>query len=254
MLSDRCLFVCRSDLSVWNVGVLWPNGWMDQDDTWYGGRPRPGHIVLHGDPAPPPPKGHNPQFSAHVCFGQTAGWIKIPLGTKVGLGPGNIVLHWDPAPPPKMGQTPRFSAHVYCGQMVAHLSYCWALVLLLLINSNSMYIISMPHHKLLMLIIIVVTGFSALTLLVGHQKEHADGKKLSDEVLAWLSVWSKVQMICIWSSWCHCHPIICCFIKIQKGFTYLLLTYPGCPVVQEKRPLNGCLFVTSLITVTAQIN
>jgi len=25
-------------------------------------------------------------------------------------------------------------------------------------------------------------------------------KKLSDEVLAWLSVWSDVQRICIWSS------------------------------------------------------
>jgi len=25
-------------------------------------------------------------------------------------------------------------------------------------------------------------------------------KKLSDEVLAWLSVWSELQMICIWSS------------------------------------------------------
>jgi len=25
-------------LSVSNVGVLWPNGWMDQDTTWYGGR------------------------------------------------------------------------------------------------------------------------------------------------------------------------------------------------------------------------
>jgi len=25
---------------------------------------------------------------------------------------------------------------------------------------------------------------------------------------------SKVQMIGIWSSWCHCHPIICCFITI----------------------------------------
>jgi len=21
--------------------LLWPNSWMDQDDTWYGGRPRP---------------------------------------------------------------------------------------------------------------------------------------------------------------------------------------------------------------------
>jgi len=30
-----------SVLSVCNVGVLWPNGWMDQDATWHGGRPRP---------------------------------------------------------------------------------------------------------------------------------------------------------------------------------------------------------------------
>jgi len=38
-----------------------------------------------------------------------------------------------------------------------------------------------------------------LTLLVGHQEEHPARKKLSDGVLAWLSVWSEVQMICIWS-------------------------------------------------------
>ena len=38
---------------------------------------------------------------------------------------------------------------------------------------------------------------------------------LSGEVLAWLSVWSKAQMICIWASWCHCHPIISCSSKIQ---------------------------------------
>ena len=59
----------------------------------------PGHIVLDGDPAPPPEKGHSPQFSAHVCCGQTAGWIKLPLGTKAGLGPGYIVLDGEPAPP-----------------------------------------------------------------------------------------------------------------------------------------------------------
>ena len=43
------------------------------------------------------------------------------------------------------------------------------------------------------------TTFSALTLLVGREEEYATCKKLSDEVLAWLSVWSEVQMICIWS-------------------------------------------------------
>ena len=36
-------------------------------------------------------------------------------------------------------------------------------------------------------------------------------KKLSDEFLVWSPVWSEVQMICIWSSWCHCYPIITCF-------------------------------------------
>jgi len=50
-----------------------------------------------------------------------------------------------------------------------------------------------------------------------------------DEVLAWLSVCSKVQMICTWSSWCHCHPIISCFIKIQTRLTFLVPGYPGCP-------------------------
>jgi len=43
-------------------------------------------------------------------------------------------------------------------------------------------------------------AFIALTLLDGHQKDHLAFKKLSDEVLAWLSLWSEVQMICIWST------------------------------------------------------
>jgi len=43
-------------------------------------------------------------------------------------------------------------------------------------------------------------AFSALTLLVKHQEEHLACKKLSDEVMAWLSVWSEVQMICMWPS------------------------------------------------------
>ena len=42
-------------------------------------------------------------------------------------------------------------------------------------------------------------AFSALTLLVGRQEGHPACKKLSGEVLAWLSVWSKVQT-CIWPS------------------------------------------------------
>jgi len=44
-----------------------------------------------------------------------------------------------------------------------------------------------------------VCAFSALTLLVEQQEEHPACKKLSGGVLAWLSVWSKVQT-CIWPS------------------------------------------------------
>jgi len=42
-------------------------------------------------------------------------------------------------------------------------------------------------------------AFSALTLLVGQQEGHPACKKLSGEVLVWLSVWSEVQT-CIWLS------------------------------------------------------
>ena len=41
--------------------------------------------------------------------------------------------------------------------------------------------------------------FSALTLLVGRQEGHPACRKLSGGLLAWLSVWSKVQT-CIWPS------------------------------------------------------
>jgi len=53
---------------------------------------------------------------------------------------------------------------------------------------------------------------------------------MSDEVLAWwLSVCSEVQMICIWPTWCRCHPIVSCCIKIQIGVTFLMPANPSCP-------------------------
>ena len=60
-------------LSVCNVGVLWPNGWMDQDETWQGSRPQPrSHCVRWGPSPSPPKKGHSsPLFSARIYCGQT---------------------------------------------------------------------------------------------------------------------------------------------------------------------------------------
>jgi len=49
------LSVC---LSVCDVGALWPNDWMDQDETWHGDRPSPNCIKWV--PSSPPPKGHSP--------------------------------------------------------------------------------------------------------------------------------------------------------------------------------------------------
>jgi len=81
---------------------------MHQDVTWHGGRPQPKKWA-----------GLPLQFSANFYCGQTAAWIKMPLGTQVGLSPDDIVLDGDPArPSPKRGQSspPQFSAYVYCGQ------------------------------------------------------------------------------------------------------------------------------------------
>ena len=68
-------------------------------------RPRSGllDIVLDGDLAPPPLKGHSPQFSDHICCGQMAAWIKMSLGMELGLDLGDFVLDGDPAPPPQKG-------------------------------------------------------------------------------------------------------------------------------------------------------
>jgi len=43
-----------------------------------------------------------------VYCGQTAGWIKMPLGVEVGLGPGHIVLDENPAPRKGAQQPPVF--------------------------------------------------------------------------------------------------------------------------------------------------
>jgi len=64
-------------------------------------------MVLDTDTASPMQKRvHSPQFSAHVYYGQTAGWIEMPLGMEVGLGPHHDVLYGDPASLRKKGHIP----------------------------------------------------------------------------------------------------------------------------------------------------
>ena len=71
-----------------------------------------------GPSSPPQKKGgtHSSlQFSVHAYCDQTAGWIKMPLGTEVDLVPGDTVLDGD-RPPPERGTAAPYTAHVYCGQ------------------------------------------------------------------------------------------------------------------------------------------
>ena len=105
-LSDRRLSVLSCP--VCDVRALWPNGWTDQGETWLAGRPRSRPHWVRRGPSSSSSKGAQPlpQYSAHVRCGQTAGWIKMPLGVEVGLGPGDIVLDEDPVTPPLKGAQP----------------------------------------------------------------------------------------------------------------------------------------------------
>ena len=94
-------------------------------------------------------------------------------------------------------------------QLFRHLWYCTADSLMTVADADIFFVVCYLHF--------------------GWQEEHPVCKKLSDEVLAWLSVWSEVYVIYLWSSWCHCHPIISVFIEIQIGLTFMMPGYPDCP-------------------------
>jgi len=71
---------------------------------------------------------------------------------------------------------------------------------------------------------------------LGGRKGIRPVKKLSGGVLAWLSVWSEVQM-----HMAQLMPLpltVSCSSKIQTGFTFLV----PAQVVLDKGPLNGRVF------------
>jgi len=71
-----------------------------------------------------------------------------------------------------------------------------------------------------------------LMLLVGQQEGHPACKNLSGGMLAWLSVWGKVQ-ICIWPSRCHCLSLSLAAVNPDwfylPDFTFLVPAHPGSP-------------------------
>jgi len=106
MLSGHSLS-CLSWLSVCNVGVLLPNGWTNQDETWHGGRPRPGPHCVRWVAAASKKWGTAPPILSRIlwpngCMDQDATWY----GSKTRPSPGYIMLYVDPAPPKKGHSTP----------------------------------------------------------------------------------------------------------------------------------------------------
>ena len=91
-----------------------------------------------------------------------------------------------------------------------------------------------------------ISAFSALMLSAGRHKGHPACKKLSGGVLAWLSVWSKVQT-CIWPSWCRCHSL-----SLASAKSWLVLLFWLTRVVLDKGPLSGCMWYLLTITVWRQ--
>jgi len=86
----------------------------------------PGDFVFNGDPATPRTEGTptTTQFLAYVYCGQTAGWMKTPLGTEVDLGPGHIVLDGSQLCAKRAQQPPSSFRTEFIAATVAHLSYC----------------------------------------------------------------------------------------------------------------------------------
>jgi len=123
MLSVCCLSVCVSLCmsacpvcpvwSVCDVDVLWPNGWMNQDETWHGSRPRrlgPGHIVLDGDPAPSPEEhSPSPNFRPMSVFAKRLAGSRCHLLWRyisAHRPQCHNVLCGNPAPLPQKGAQP----------------------------------------------------------------------------------------------------------------------------------------------------
>jgi len=96
---------------------LWPNGWMDYDATWYGGRPWPRRLCSMGTQLPQR-KGHSPHPICGPCLLWPNGWIDQGATWYGGKPrPTDVVLDGVSAPPVKGVQPPVFGSCL-CGQAV----------------------------------------------------------------------------------------------------------------------------------------
>jgi len=98
--------------------LLWPNGWTNQDATWYGGRPQARRLCVRRGTSRLPKKGTEPPIFGpcllwrNDCMNQDATWY----GGRP--QPRRHCVRWGPSSPPLKGHSPQFSTNVRCGQTV----------------------------------------------------------------------------------------------------------------------------------------
>jgi len=93
-----------SCLSGWNVGVLWPNGWMDQDETWHRGRPRHRPYCVRWGHSSPSPKGTTHNFWPISVLAKRLDGTRCHLGGRP--RPRPHCVRWGLLPP--KGHNPNF--------------------------------------------------------------------------------------------------------------------------------------------------
>ena len=96
----------RAPSPIFGPFLLWPNGWMDQNGTWHGGRPQPRRLCIRWGPSPLPKKGAEPS----PIFGKFLlcpnGWMHHDATWYGGrTQPKGLCVRWDPATLPKRGRS-----------------------------------------------------------------------------------------------------------------------------------------------------
>ena len=102
--------------------LLWPNGCMDQDDTWQGGRPQPRRHCVRWGPSSPHPKGHCPQFSAHVVAKRLDG-SRCQLVSRYRPRPGPHCVRWGPSIAPSFRPMSIVVKRLPISATIEHLSF-----------------------------------------------------------------------------------------------------------------------------------
>ena len=135
----------RAPSPIFGPFLLWPNGCMHQDATWYGGRPQPRGLCVRWGPSPHPQNGGR---APSTFFGkfllQISTFLLCPNGwmhddaTWYGgrPQPRGLCVQWGPSSPslPKKGRSPlpNFRPMSIVAERrdgsIWHLAWRWALV------------------------------------------------------------------------------------------------------------------------------